>query len=30
MQVPIERLLVGGVVIYGLLATLAGLAGQLS
>jgi hypothetical protein len=29
MQLPIERLLVGGFVIYGLLATLAGLAGQL-
>ena len=30
MQLPIERLLVGGFVIYGLLATLVGLAGQLS
>jgi hypothetical protein len=29
MQIPIERLLVGGFVVYGLLATLAGLAGQL-
>ncbi|WP_244181531.1 DUF5818 domain-containing protein [Blastomonas natatoria] len=30
IQLPIERLFVGGFVIYGLLATLAGLAGQLS
>ena len=29
IQLPIERLFVGGFVIYGLLATLAGLAGQL-